>query len=135
MTCESGHIQICGRSNDLIKIQGYRFHPREVENILADDLPELQLVVTPLNHLGQTRLALFAKSVSDQTCSTVQSIRATCRRLLPRHMLPLHIELVENWPLNGSKKISRRSLQENLQQRRLESNQREFNCVNAEKMA
>ena len=113
-----GLFQIHGRTSGLIKTQGYRFHPIEVEDLLADELPQLQLIATPLKFFGATRVALFARQAADNHC-TIQQIQDVCRRTLPRHMLPQRIELVQSWPLNGAHKIDRRHLQSELESRLL----------------
>ena len=117
---KTGQIEICGRADHLVKIQGHRFHPDEITNLLQSHLPELHLVATPFNFLGETRIALFAKQKSELAPS-INDIRTFCRQLLPRHMMPQQIELVKNWPLNGSRKIDLKYLQMHLEQRILKS--------------
>ena len=55
-----GNYQICGRENGLVKIQGYRFHPNEIDAILVKLMPDIQLATVSYMDQGQTRLALFA---------------------------------------------------------------------------
>jgi acyl-CoA synthetase (AMP-forming)/AMP-acid ligase II len=106
---ENGFFKLCGRANGLVKIQGYRFHPCEVEQLLARRLNDVQLVATPVDLNGRTRLALFARSRSDRLV-TANEIRQACLQLLPRHMMPHRYEIVDDWPLNSAHKIDRLAL-------------------------
>ena len=115
---EHGWIRLCGRANGLIKVQGYRFHPCEVEQLLGRQLMDVQLVATPMELGGRTRLALFARSRSDRAV-TAQEIRQACLQLLPRHMMPHRYEIVEDWPLNAARKIDRLALCRRLSTTRL----------------
>lgn len=109
----SGLIEIRGRRNRLIKVQGYRFHPIEVERMLAERLTDVQWVATPVDLSGRTRLALFAKS-ADRESLTRQEIQAVCRQTLPRHMMPHLFEIVDQWPLNAAHKIDHQALRNRL---------------------
>ena len=133
-----GLLKIHGRTSGLIKTQGYRFHPIEVEDLLAEQLPQLQLIATPLEFFGATRVALFAKPAAHNHC-TVEQIQDVCRRTLPRHMLPQQIEMVQNWPLNNADKIDRRHLQSELEFRLATTSTgqsiKENSCHNAEKLS
>ncbi len=110
---DNGLFEICGRRNGLIKVQGFRFHPIEVERMLADRLAHVQLVATPVDLSGRTRLALFAKSCDSETL-TRQEIQTACRQTLPRHMMPHLFEIVDHWPLNSAHKIDHQALRKRL---------------------
>ena len=116
MVQTNGLIRLCGRKNRLIKTQGYRFHPAEVEQILSKQLADVQLVAIPMNFHGKTRLALFAKPRTQQPV-TKREIQDACRRLLPRHMIPQRCTIVDSWPVNSANKIDRRALQNQVENR------------------
>ena len=110
---DSGLIEIRGRRNGLMKVQGFRFHPMEVERMLAERLKDVQLVATPVDLTGRTRLALFAKS-RDSRLLTRQELQTACRQTLPRHMMPQLFEIVDHWPLNAAHKIDHQALRKRL---------------------
>ena len=120
---DTGYLKICGRASSLMKSQGFRFHPLEVESVLAEELPGVQVIATPIDFLGNTRLALFAKP-NPENSLTSERIKQICRSTLPRHMHPYQITIVDSWPLNASKKIDRLALQKDaeLQLQRTDSN-------------
>lgn len=120
-----GLIRICGRANGLIKIQGYRFHPAEVEQLVSTQFDDVQLVATPMDFCGRTRLALFAKSHSKRPVKPQQLLMA-CRRVLPRHMMPHRYEVVDEWPLNSARKVDRLALRNHLAENRQPGHARQF---------
>ena len=103
-----GNYKICGRENGLVKIQGYRFHPNEIDSTLRAFLPDVEFVTVPYQDQGQTRLALFYRS--NGRALEGMKIRQLCSRELPRHMLPQQYEEVNSWPTNSGRKIDRAEL-------------------------
>ena len=106
-----GLIEIFGRQNGLVKVQGYRFHPVEIENTLSELLPEVPTVVVDFDFYGKSRIALFARSANDPS-DTKQMLSRCCRENLPSHMIPQRIEVIAQWPTNAAGKIDRSSLRE-----------------------
>ena len=106
---EQGFYYVKARKNDLVKVQGYRVHPREVEEALACHLPDLRVIVVPYQYQGSIRLALFG--ITNQADEhSAEDIRRLCARLLPRHKTPSHVEVLTQAPLNASMKLDRNAL-------------------------
>ncbi|MEM9412005.1 MAG: AMP-binding protein, partial [Planctomycetota bacterium] len=110
---ESGFIEICGRIDGLIKINGYRFHPQEIETILGPELFETRVVATTFKYYGLTRLGLFAETSSDELNN--QKLRRICQAVLPRHMMPQRFQTVREFPLRPNGKIDRQALAQKLE--------------------
>ncbi|MCH5374210.1 MAG: acyl--CoA ligase, partial [Planctomycetes bacterium] len=106
---QDGFIYLHGRSNLLIKIQGHRVHPREIEDVVADRFPGAQVVVLPYQPAGETRLALFLAPPSGSPIEAGE-VRQFCLRNLPRHKIPTYIEVLERFPLNSATKVDRDAL-------------------------
>ena len=113
MVRPDGLIQLCGRSSELVKIQGYRFHPVEVEQRVMQAIPGVRATATDFEFYGKTRLALFVIPDSGND-STEQKIRSVCRQILPSHMVPQRFKVLENWPLNSAGKVDRIALRNSL---------------------
>ncbi len=95
--------------NDLVKVQGFRIHPREVEDAIAGYFPGLHLIVVPYQLHGTTRLSLFG--VTNQIdAELVDKLRRACVRELPRHKVPSYVEVLTQAPLNASMKLDRTAL-------------------------
>ena len=104
-----GYFYVRARKNDLVKLQGFRVHPREVEDAISRHFPALRIIVVPYQERGVTRLALYAITSAFEL-GLVDRIRRTCLRDLPRHKVPQHIELLTRAPLNASLKLDRTAL-------------------------
>jgi acyl-CoA synthetase (AMP-forming)/AMP-acid ligase II len=108
-------LVICGRQTDEIKIQGFRFHPSEVEQVLQQELGA-SAVAIPFDFFGKTRLSLFVRNDPLRPMS-LQQLARECRRLLPPHLVPQRLFVVADWPLNAAGKTDRRELAGRIQKR------------------
>jgi acyl-CoA synthetase (AMP-forming)/AMP-acid ligase II len=106
---EQGLIYLKGRRSALLKVQGIRLHPREIEEVVARRWPACRPIVVPYQRAGATRLALFVvwDSANNGAADdlTVDKLRHHCLRELPRPKVPAHIEIVRELPLNSSLKV------------------------------
>lgn len=104
-----GYFYIEGRANLLVKVQGYRVHPAEIESVVEAAFPGVRAVAVPMQHAGETRFALF---VSPQGGAAVDlaNLRASCQRDLPSHKIPVHVEILEELPLTSGYKVDRAAL-------------------------
>lgn len=106
---ENGFFYVKARKNDLIKVQGFRIHPREVEDAICPHFPNIRMIVVPYHHDGVTRLALFA--ITNQNNANFENeVRSVCARVLPRHKIPAFVEVRRETPLNASMKLDRPAL-------------------------
>ncbi|BEV44895.1 class I adenylate-forming enzyme family protein [Afipia carboxidovorans] len=105
-----GYFYIEGRANLLVKVQGYRVHPAEVESVVEAAFPGVRAVAVPVPHAGDTRFALFVAPQGATVDSA--SLRATCQKALPPYKVPLHIAIVEELPLTSGYKVDRSALSE-----------------------
>jgi len=112
---KDGLIEICGRESGLVKVQGYRFHPMEVEQITASVLQDAQIVVVPFSFFGHTRIALCARLRDGGERGPNGGIepamlKQICEQNLASYMIPQRYEIIESWPLNAAGKIDRQAL-------------------------
>ncbi len=115
-----GYFYLCGRRSLLIKIQGHRVHPLEIEEFVRGHFPGVQAAVIPYESIGSTRLALFIVTGQRQSVDDGE-IRRVCRHWLPPYKIPTQIHFLDHWPLNDAGKIDRVALSRWLdsQQRRV----------------
>lgn len=109
---EEGYLYFIGRSDDMIKVSGYRVSPNEVEEaVYATGLvTETVAFGVPHPQLGQAivLLALPKEDVGDK------ALLKECQRRLPAWMVPAHIAFVmEAFPRNPNGKIDRKTLRMN----------------------
>ncbi len=105
----AGFFHVQARKNDLVKVQGFRVHPREIEEAVSPHFSRLRVIVVSYQQEGVTRLALYAVT-STLVEGLGEQIRRVCLRELPRHKNPSYIEVITQAPLNASLKLDRTAL-------------------------
>lgn len=103
-----GYIYVHSRKDELIKTQGLRTHPREIEDLVSRQFSGFRALVVPYRLHNATRLALYLVSASEEL--PVDEVRRFCLRTLPRPKVPSYIEVLEQVPLNASMKLDRQRL-------------------------
>src|SRR6185503_16497133 len=105
-----GDIQFLGRSDDQVKVRGYRVEPREIEAILARQSGVRETVVA-LDNGGPDGGRLVAYVVSDNRGDLQASeLRSVLEAKLPEHMIPMAYVFLESLPLTPSGKVNRGAL-------------------------
>ncbi|MGD9857088.1 MAG: class I adenylate-forming enzyme family protein [Planctomycetaceae bacterium] len=103
-----GYIYPQGRANALVKLQGHRVHPAEVERVITERYPALQAVVVPFDlPEGTTRLALFVQRQASDSAVGPAELRQCCREQLSRHKIPSYVEILDEFPRTGAFKLDR----------------------------
>jgi long-chain acyl-CoA synthetase len=106
---QDGFFYLHGRANLLVKVQGYRVHPAEIEAVVETEFPHTYAVAIPTTRGEDTRFVLFL-APRDARSIDVVKIRATCQRELPPYKQPVHYEVVDRFPLTSGHKIDRAAL-------------------------
>ena len=106
---EEGYFYLHGRANLLVKVQGHRVHPAEIEGVVEAGFPQTCAVAIPVPRGDDIRFILFLAPRDDRPID-VAKIRETCQRELPPYKLPLHYEVVDHFPLTSGHKIDRAAL-------------------------
>jgi acyl-CoA ligase (AMP-forming) (exosortase A-associated) len=105
---EEGFLYFVGRTDDLIKVSGYRISPTEIEELVyATGLVEEAVAFgVPHPELGQAVVVLAAAHDT-----SVPALLKECQRRMPAYMVPAHIALrSEAFPRNPNGKIDRKAL-------------------------
>jgi len=105
---EDTQIYLVGRSSNLIKYQGYRIDPREVESHLLGQLGIRNCcLVLAANSISSPNLTLLIELFLESSC-TVAQIKNILRSKLPKYMIPKNVIFIEKLPVNTNGKIDRR---------------------------
>jgi acyl-CoA synthetase (AMP-forming)/AMP-acid ligase II len=110
-----GFLYYIGRSDDMIKVSGYRVSPTEVEEVVhgAGGVLEVAAIGLPHPTLGQS-IAVVAVALAEAPASA-DSVLDACRRSLPAYMVPAQVEIRDaSLPRNPNGKIDRKRLQAEL---------------------
>jgi acyl-coenzyme A synthetase/AMP-(fatty) acid ligase len=101
---EDGYLYIAGRSDDMIVKSGLNVYPQEVENKLLK-VPEVEEAMV-YGELINDVVQICADVVIDenyQQCDS-QYIMNCAAEILPPHLMPYRLNIVEQLPKNGSGK-------------------------------
>jgi len=107
---EDGEFEFLGRTDQQVKLRGYRIEMGEIEAALSE-LPgvrEAAAVVRP-DPSGEPRLVAY---VSAQAGATLvpSDLRAALRERLPEFMIPALVVVLDTLPLTPNRKIDRKAL-------------------------
>ncbi|MFL1427443.1 MULTISPECIES: amino acid adenylation domain-containing protein [unclassified Nocardiopsis] len=108
-----GELVLVGRADDQVKIRGFRIEPGEVDKALTR-LPEVAAgtVVVREDRPGDRRLVAYAVPAADAGRADPVALRAALAAVLPEHMVPSAVVVLEALPLNANGKVDRRALPE-----------------------
>jgi acyl-coenzyme A synthetase/AMP-(fatty) acid ligase len=117
---ESGELFIVGRGNFMIKYQGYRIDPREVE-FVADKIRGVfrscLCLVQKSDMLNELDLLV---QLQPEITFSVAEIKSYLRSKLPSYMVPKKIVFVQDLPINSNGKLDRKSCHELLKENSIE---------------
>lgn len=105
-----GRLHFAGRRDNQTKIDGFRIETGEVEAALLGHPDVRACVVLPRSdHTGKARLVAY---VVPHTAATLEDgqLDTYLRGILPRFMLPRHIEQIDALPLAAGGKVDRKAL-------------------------
>jgi amino acid adenylation domain-containing protein len=105
-----GQLELIGRSDDQVKILGYRVEPGEVEAALAHCPGIRQAAVVTDRREGVQLAAYVVPEQNGEAMAAPEQIRDYLRQVLPPHMIPGLIMIIEALPLGSSGKVDRRAL-------------------------
>ena len=105
-----GTIEFLGRTDDQVKVRGFRIEPAEVESAL-DAHPALRevAVVPVVAGPGDTRLVAYV-APDAAPGPTDDDLRSFLGRRLPSYMIPAAFVTVESLPMTPAGKIDRKAL-------------------------
>ena len=102
-----GVLEFVGRADHRVKISGYRVELGEVEAALRR-MPGVAIAVAASVTTTGGAEVLAAAVHADDPQLTVDRVRAAMAELVPAHMIPQHLSLVDQVPFTLAGKIDRR---------------------------
>ena len=104
---EDGLLYVLGRADDMVKINGNRVEPAEVETVLKKVLETKMVAVKAFEKKGKYYLCAYYQK---EDSIPVETIRASLKPLLPAYMIPSFFVQMKKIPLNINGKIDRKNL-------------------------
>ncbi|HCB01661.1 MAG TPA: hypothetical protein DEP19_04700 [Anaerolineae bacterium] len=114
-----GNIEFLGRSDQQVKVRGYRIETGEIEVALAEH-PSVQqaVVVARKDNASDATLVAYVVSANPKKEADVNQLREFLRTKLPEYMIPSAFVNLDSLPLTPNGKVDRKALpalsQENL---------------------
>ena len=102
-----GNIVICGRKSDMIKINGNRIEPAEIESAIKSILNIDWCAVKGFVGEDQSFICAYYK---DDITFDVDTIRAQLQKRLPYYMIPAHFMKIDSIPVKSNGKMDRGAL-------------------------
>ncbi|OMC19449.1 non-ribosomal peptide synthetase [Mycobacterium colombiense] len=109
-----GTLEFVGRADHRVKISGYRVELGEIETALRR-VPGVRTAVAALIAVSGESDVLAAQVGSDDTTLTAERIRQRLGDLVPAHMVPRHITVVERIGFTDAGKLDRRAVARELE--------------------
>ncbi len=104
---ENGLFYLLGRSDDIVKIKGYRVNPTETNNILSkyEDVKESATFAIKENDSFILVSCIVGNKQIDEN-----ELKSFLSNYLPEYMVPIKIIFLKAMPLNNSGKIDKKEL-------------------------
>ena len=106
-TDENGNILLLGRSSDMIKINGNRIEPAEIEAALMDVLHIDWAAAKCIENDGKSYICAYYR---DNIRIDSAALREVLLEYLPYYMIPSYYVRVEHIPLRPNGKLDRKAL-------------------------
>ncbi|MDB1088334.1 amino acid adenylation domain-containing protein [Streptomyces sp. ACA25] len=105
-----GTLDYLGRTDDQVKLRGFRIEPGEIEAVLSQH-PELAAaaVTVKRDERGNRRLVAYAVPAAGHDPQTAR-LRTYAREHLPEHMVPALFVRLDRLPVNANGKTDRAAL-------------------------
>ena len=105
----NGEIEFLGRTDNQVKVRGYRVEPGDIEACLATH-PNVREAAVVLRSDGSGEPRLVAYLVSGKAQPSISDIRSHLEQSLPDYMVPALFVFMDQLPLNPSGKLDRKAL-------------------------
>ena len=107
---EDGQIEFLGRTDQQVKLRGYRIELAEIEAALLGCSGVGQAaVILREDRKGEKRLVAYAVPAVGRSLNTAE-LREGLARRLPNYMVPAAITVLPSLPLNSNGKLDRKAL-------------------------
>jgi amino acid adenylation domain-containing protein len=109
----NGEIEFLGRSDDQVKVRGYRIEVAEVEAALSSH-PDVReaVVLARAARADEKRLVAYVVAAPGRDGALSERLRGHLKERLPEYMLPSNVVFLDALPLNQNGKVNRRALPE-----------------------
>lgn len=110
-----GNIEILGRRDFQVKVNGYRVELGEIEALLGRDPSVRRAIVAAKEvHSGSKQVVAYLQFHDEPgdavTSDRIATLKQDCESALPDYMVPSYFVVLPEWPLSPNGKIDRNAL-------------------------
>ncbi|HZI58523.1 MAG TPA: amino acid adenylation domain-containing protein, partial [Verrucomicrobiae bacterium] len=107
---QDGQVEFLGRTDQQVKVRGYRIELAEIEAALLRCAGVGQAaVIVREDRVGEKRIVAYVVPIVDYSTNTTE-LREKLSHMLPDYMLPAFITVLPSLPLNSNGKLDRKAL-------------------------
>ncbi|WP_431031776.1 amino acid adenylation domain-containing protein [Streptomyces sp. P6-2-1] len=107
----NGDLLYEGRTDEQVKLRGFRVEPAEIETVLLTHPTVRQAAVIPRQDVpGDTRLVAYVTAPGTTDPELPAALRTLAARNLPDHMVPSAFVVLGTLPVTANGKLDRRAL-------------------------
>ena len=110
---DDGFIFLVNRKKDMINASGYKVYPREIEELIYRDFPQISeaiIVASPDEYRGET-VKLFAVLKEGESI-TPEQIKTDLEAKIAAYKVPKKVEFLDSLPKSGLGKPDRKALRD-----------------------
>ena len=105
-----GSLEYLGRSDEQIKVRGFRIEPGEIEAVLLKSPDISDAVVIKRSDPAGTEQLLAYLLLEEETSFQEEELRNFLKSKLPKYMLPAFYMVLDEFPLSPNLKINKQAL-------------------------
>src|SRR5215217_3181446 len=105
-----GSIEFKGRTDEQVKVRGFRIEPGEIESALAEHEGVKEAIVVAREEIGGEKRVIAYIVASQESRPGVNELRSHLKPRLPDYMIPSAFVYLDALPLTSHGKIDRRAL-------------------------
>ncbi|HJP04030.1 MAG: hypothetical protein CL799_04650 [Chromatiales bacterium] len=107
---ENGEIEFLGRTDNQVKLHGYRIELGDIEACLGANTDIAECAVTLRSESGEPRLVAYVVASNSDAAPSVSDLRKHVEAALPEYMVPAIYVFLDALPLSPNGKLDRAAL-------------------------
>jgi amino acid adenylation domain-containing protein len=114
---DKGAYVFVGRKDRQVKVRGYRVDPEAIESVILEHCDVSAAAVLALQagsgpHSQLVAAVVLGKRLQTSPAEALTEIQETLRRVLPKHMVPARVLVLDTLPITGNGKVDLKALKE-----------------------